>query len=146
MNYYDNEECTVILVVGLPGSGKSTWARKILRDGLCYDLDAIAYAFSLGAKSNHAARSMANDFLPGFVAKAREYTDRIVIIRTAPTEEELYMIDPSVIVWCQYEYLDRGIQDRDKQVMKYRLTRTLEAARKSGIPIKTLPPAQGSGI
>ena len=54
----------ITLVIGLPGSGKSTYAKKNLGGGLCYELDAIAAAFRLRVpheepEGNAAARRMA---------------------------------------------------------------------------------------
>lgn len=37
----------VTLVCGLPGSGKTTYVKNNIKDGLCYDLDYIAWALRL---------------------------------------------------------------------------------------------------
>ena len=107
---------STILVVGLRGSGKSTYCKKHLDDmSLCYDLDAIASAFRL--KMPHEeyfkpARKMANDFLKGFIAKAHDYCKRVFIIRTAPTIEEVEEIEPDKVVFCKHQYVSRGMGDR----------------------------------
>lgn len=97
-----------ILVIGLPGTGKTTYVQKHLdQNSLAYDLDAIAGAFRLRAP--HAeiykpARKMANDFLKGFINKAHDYAKIIYIIRTAPSIKELTMIDPTSLVVCSKVY------------------------------------------
>ena len=37
----------VTLIIGLPSTGKTSYAKNHLRDGLCYDLDYLASAFRL---------------------------------------------------------------------------------------------------
>ncbi len=99
------------LVMGLPGTGKSSYVRGHLGNGLAYDLDAIAAAFRLRnphEEQNEASRQMANDFLSGFLSKVEDYTDSVFIIRTAPRLEELYDIQPDSIVVCTKQYVNRG--------------------------------------
>ena len=101
----------VTLIVGLPGSGKSTYAKRLIEDGgLCYDLDAIASAFRL--KQPHEercnyARVMANDLLLGWREKAYDYHDNIVVIRTAPTTEEAEELQPDRIVIMSQQWEPR---------------------------------------
>ena len=98
----------VALIIGLPGTGKTTAARRRLGERtLVFDLDYIAAAFRIsedpdvhGARTE-AARRMANDLLPGFAANVASYTDDAVIIRTAPTIEELEAIMPDEIILCE---------------------------------------------
>lgn len=95
---------TTILVVGLPGSGKSTEAKRVLGSGICYDADAIAAAFrltSVHGEDHAGAKDFAQDFFKPFLAKVEDYTDRVVIIRTAPTIDELQLIDPDEIIICK---------------------------------------------
>ena len=125
-----------ILIVGLRGSGKSTYARKHLDDdSLVYDMDAIASAFRLRMPHDEyfkPARKMANDFLGGFLAKAHEYVKTIYIIRTAPTIREFEQINPSKIVFCMksYEYRDmddrEGAADRIHTLKEYAETQGIE--------------------
>lgn len=93
------------LILGLPGAGKTTMARKIMsEDALVYDLDYIAAAFRIKdgdprEEVTDNARRMANDLLEGFVLNAHKYTNTVIIIRTAPTAEELEAIDPTEILF-----------------------------------------------
>ena len=103
-----------ILVCGLRGSGKSTWAKENLQDGICYDMDAIASAFRLRMPHEEyhpAARRMANDFLSGFLYNAEDYADPVIIIRTAPSIDEARMIEPDVVVILYKRYVEREMDD-----------------------------------
>ena len=74
---------------------------------MCYDLDHIAAAFRLTephAERHEVARILANSMLCGFREYASRYTDVILIIRTAPTINELEEIDPDVMVVCRTHY------------------------------------------
>lgn len=99
-----------ILVCGYPGSGKSTWARNHLGDGIAYDLDAIAAAFRLRGpheEQHDPSRRMANDLLYGFIQNAGEYSNKIIIIRTAPGMDELEDISPTKVIIRLKQYVDR---------------------------------------
>ena len=101
------------LVIGLPGTGKTTAVKSVLKDGLCYDLDYIAAAFQLRkpGEATQAARKMANSMVKAFAVNARKYTSRVYIIRTAPSLQELEAIDPDEIVICEKNYERKKIDD-----------------------------------
>ena len=97
----------VTLVCGLPGSGKTTYVKNNLQDGLCYDLDYIAWALRLEGEHvefHQKARLLANEFLHGFVCLSHKYTDNIFVIRTAPNESEIEYINPNKIVIMKTQY------------------------------------------
>ena len=112
-----SSKASTILVIGLRGSGKTTYCKQHMDDNsLCYDMDAIASAFRL--KMPHEeyfkpARKMANDFLKGFLLKAHDYCKRIYIIRTAPQIKELEEIKPDKVVICARQYVNRHMDDRN---------------------------------
>lgn len=125
----------ITLVCGLRGSGKSTWCKNHLGDGLCYDMDAIASAFRL--KMPHEeyhtnARHMANEFLWGFLTKAEEYTDNVLIIRTAPRIEEVEEIHPDRVVILRRRYVERPMDDA--AAAAERLDALEDWCRANGIP------------
>lgn len=94
----------VVMVVGLPGSGKTSYVRMHLKDGLAYDLDYIAGAFRLRGpheESHDAARRMANMMCVAFAESAKSYSGTVFIIRSAPTIEEVSAIMPNAVVRCK---------------------------------------------
>ncbi len=116
---------TVILVCGLPASGKSTYVREHMGDGIAYDLDHIAAAFRLREpheEYHEPSRHMANDLLTGFIKAAHRYSETVYVIRTAPTEEEMETIRPKRVVICTGHYeTDRYYPDIDYDAIKDRL-------------------------
>lgn len=129
----------VTLVIGLRGSGKTTKAKTLIgEDGLCYDVDAIASAFRLREIHEEYcsfARAMANDFLYGFLSYVGEYTDNIVIIRTAPSIEELEDICPDKLCVMSNRYVMRDMDD--EQSAQERIDRAIEWARANNAEIET---------
>lgn len=121
-----------ILVIGLPGSGKTTWAKANLHNGLCYDLDYIAAAFRLKKpkeENDKQARLMANAMVKAFSINAERYASRIIIIRTAPTIEELSDLEIDRIVYCKSKA-------QGMQAEKTRLEEALEWAKLNKIPVE----------
>ena len=102
-----------VLVIGLPGSGKTQYVRSQLgEDAIAYDLDAIAAAFRLTeshAEIHSGSRRMANNMFKAFALRATEYAPRVFLIRTAPTLEEMAQIRPDRVVICNARY---NISDR----------------------------------
>lgn len=95
------------LVIGAPGSGKTTFVKQVMGNALVYDMDHIAGAFRLkGAHEeyNEPARKMAQSMAKAFVANAQRYAGVIYIIRTAPTLEEFFDIRPDCVVICNHSY------------------------------------------
>lgn len=127
----------VSLVVGLRGCGKTTKAKQLIdEDGLCYDMDAIASAFRL--RDIHEeycpfARAMANDLLYGFLSYAGEYTDNIVVIRTAPSIEEIEDVCPQRLYVMQNRYVIREMDDEDSALD--RIDKAIEWAKANDIEI-----------
>lgn len=124
-----------ILVCGYHGTGKSTWVREHLGDGLAYDLDAIAAAFRLRAaheERHEASRRMANDLLYGFLHSVDEYTDSdVYVIRTAPGMEELEEIAPDRVVML----LERHVKRIESANARERLQSVAKWCEANGVPI-----------
>ena len=100
---------TLNLIIGLPGTGKTTIAKQNRKEGLVYDLDYISAAFCLSepGKDNKASRKMANSMAKAFAINARKYANRIYIIRTAPTIEELEAYEIDRLIICKTIYEER---------------------------------------
>lgn len=133
----------VTLIMGMPGTGKSTFARNNCDSNtIVYDLDRIAAAFSMqefDSDSIHEnARRMANDLLNGFTANAQRYADKIVVIRTAPPIFELEMINPDMIIFFSGDCNRYGIKDIQRKRDRQRAA--LSWAEENEIEVKIVSP------
>lgn len=136
-----------ILVVGQPGSGKTTWTRDQLGpDAIAYDLNAIAGAFRLTDEHeeiHEGARRMANALFQAFAARAQDFANRVYLIRTAPSPEELSQIRPDRVVLCTGMHDIRFRKDFRDDIDREEIQRKLEDVKKfcelNSIPIDTPP-------
>lgn len=125
------------LIIGLPGTGKTTYAKEhMTEDSIVYDLDAIASAFRL--KEPHeeyhkAARTMANDFLYGFIERVSEYTNDAIIIKTDPSIRELERIQPDTLIVCSKQYVNHEIDDYSGAIK--RIDTTIQLCKNRGITV-----------
>lgn len=136
-----------ILVIGKPGSGKTTWVKDHMGpEALVYDLDHIAAAFRLKeahAERHNGARRMANALFKAFAARAGEYASRIYLIRTAPTTEELAQIKPDEVILCLGRYDIRrrkDFQEVDQEAMEARIADAKRFCELNSIPFRMVPP------
>ena len=130
----------VTLLIGKPGTGKTTWAKEHMTGGtLVYDLDYIAAAFRLEAvRTEHKqARWMANDLLRGFVLKATSYGSNVIIIRTAPSPDELDAIQPDRIILFTKVRARHSANIPDFDI---KLARIQIWAEDNSVPLKIVPP------
>ena len=129
---------TVTLVIGMPGSGKSTWARRNLKGGLCFELDAIACAFRLTVPHNEPpnipARRMAAALRKAFIAAAPRYTAKLMVVRSAPDIDEIAETNPDRLVVCWQEYARREYE-YTREEYKRRIAEAEEWARLNGVEI-----------
>lgn len=137
-----------ILVIGKPGSGKTTWVKDHMGpEAIVYDLDHIAAAFRLKeahAERHNGARRMANALFKAFAARAGEYASRIYLIRTAPTTEELAQINPDEVILCLGRYDIRrrkDFQEADQEAMEKRIEDAKRFCELNSIPFRMIPPA-----
>lgn len=127
----------ITLVCGLPGTGKSTYAREHMGGGLVYDMDAIAGAMRLSephGEYHPTARKMANEFLQGFLWYVKEYNIDAVVIRTAPRINEAEEIAPDKIVILTHRYCYRPMDDED--AARERLEQLYAWARNRSITVR----------
>ena len=127
----------LVLVCGLPGSGKTTYTKDHLMGGLCYDLDAIAGAFRLEGPHgprHDAARRMANTMALPFAVNARHYAGLVFVIRTAPKLYEVERLEPDEIVICNRP--PHLTPDMDPDEMTRRLCELREWAEANRIPVE----------
>ena len=122
----------VTLVIGLPGSGKSTLVRNSLGpDAIAYDLDAISGAFRLRGphEENHdGSRRMANALFKAFAIKATAYASRVFLIRTAPSLKDISDLKIDRLIICRGHYGPAGA-DLGKQKIED-LQKRIEDAKK----------------
>lgn len=129
------------LVVGHPGSGKSTWVRRNMGGGLAYDLDYLAAAFRLRAphqERHEAARRMANSMVRAFAQNAQRYSGSVYVICTAPGIDEVEALEPDRIVLCSGSHNITGRADyvrTDEAERSERLTELEAWARDNGVPV-----------
>lgn len=130
-----------VLIIGLPGTGKTTLAREKLLGGIAYDLDYIAGALRLRGpheEEHAAARRIANRIAKGFAEEARKHSGRIVIIRSAPDLEEVAEIDPDEIIVCTKKYRPGRIDD--EETMMLRISEVEDFAKANKVNIRHYPP------
>lgn len=135
------------MIIGMPGSGKSTLAKRILQGGLCYEMDAIACAFRLTVphkEEPHAgARRMAAAMRTAWIQEARLHTDNIVIVRTAPDDQELSETNPDKIIVCTQRYAECPYRF-DPADYQRQIDAAVAWAEANGIEVEYFPKKSGN--
>lgn len=133
---------SLTLVVGMPGTGKSTWVKKHLNGGLVYEMDAIACAFRLTVphkEEPHAgARRMAAALRSAWIREAWNYSSDLYVVRTAPGVDELAETNPDRIVVCTRQWVDRPYKYSREEYQR-QIDAVVEWAESNEIPVEYVP-------
>lgn len=132
-------ESGVVLVIGNPGTGKTAYARKHLGNGVVYDLDYIAGAIRYKdpkQEYHKAARMLANSLAAGFAEAARQWSRTVIVIRTAPTVDELRQINPSKLVVMYGGYNNESLTPHRRTELARRIKEVVAYARGVGTEIE----------
>ena len=130
------------LVIGLGGTGKTTWVKRNLGDGLCFDLDALAFAMRLEPYDAEKTRRIpdaiacANNFLTPFLDYTEFLERDVFIIRTAPSIGELEVIEPERLIVCSRVYVNRGYGN--EKAASLRIQRAIAWAKERFINVECL--------
>lgn len=126
-----------ILVMGMPNSGKSTYVREHLGNGIAYDLDLIARAFRMGKDEEHkGARKMANALMKSFAQSGTRYASEVYIIRTAPSPEEIELINPDSVILCKSGRAPRQKTDKSLAELQRDVDDAEEYVKANRIPLE----------
>lgn len=132
---------SVTLVIGFPGTGKTTYAKEYCQGSLIYDLDYLKAALTYSdvhSSDDEDARKIANSFLMSFVIMGQQRNRDLCIIRTAPKIEELVAIKPDMLIVMLKEY---NISDRedfhevDRELYETRIAACIKWCDKNGVPV-----------
>ena len=142
----------IILVTGLPGTGKTIWVKGHMKPGdIVYDLDRIAGAltYSEEERENNVARYLANDMYDSFRSTVEwdniPFTGDVYIIRTNPGMKEARLLagananrnGAEVLVFGK-EYTDREFSPMFKAALATELEVFLDSCREAGIEVKRI--------
>ena len=130
------QEQETILVIGRPGVGKTTYVKERLKGGIVYDLDYIAAALRLKKPKEERywpARRVADKMLRGFVKAAHEFSRVVFVIRTAPTEDEIFEVNPTKVVILQGAYQNPEIDPERMRDIAQRLKAAREYCERNDI-------------
>lgn len=130
------------LIIGLPGSGKTTYAKEHCKGCLFYDLDYLKAALTYSdvhAPDDEDARKLANSFLTTFmILSSGAFTRDLCIIRTAPKIAEMETIKPDKMVVMLTEYDITGRADYheiDIEEYNMRINACIKWCDKNGVEI-----------
>lgn len=129
------------LIIGLPGSGKTTYAKEHCKGCLIYDLDYLKAALTYSdvhAPDDEDARKIANSFLVPFLILAQQQSRDLCVIRMAPKIAEMETIKPDKMVVMLTEYDITGRDDYheiDIEEYNMRINACIKWCDKNGVEI-----------
>lgn len=131
---------SLTLIIGMPGTGKSTYAKKHLgTNGMAYELDAIASAFRLTVphkeESHTGSRRLAARLRQGWLQLAPQFCSHLYVVRTCPDIEELTQTNPDKLVVCRKIHAVRPYEF-DKANYQERIDDAVQWAIANGVPIQ----------
>lgn len=130
------------LIIGLVGTGKTTYAKENRNDALVYDLDYLKASLTYSDvhdEDDECARKVANAFLETFIAEGRAFNRDLLIIRMAPKITELSSIKPDkvVVMLKQYDVSPRAdSHEIDIDLYEARISACIKWCDRNGIPIE----------
>ncbi len=130
------------LVIGLPGTGKTTYVKQNRGDALVFDLDylkAVLTYSEIHSPDDEDARKVADTFLAAFVLFASLQRRDCFVIRTAPKLEELQTIHPDkmIVMTKEYDVSDReDYHSVDKELYNARITACIKWCDKNGVDVE----------
>ena len=132
---------TTTLVIGMPGTGKTSYVKRSMKRGVAYDLDALAGALRLTepkAESYKPARWIANSLLKGFTQAAQKYVSDVYVIRTAPNIDEVMEINPTDLIVIYGGYGNKELGDDRRAELAGRIKAAIAYAKANGIKVKEI--------
>lgn len=133
---------SVTLIIGFPGTGKTTYAKENCKGCLVYDLDYLKNALTYSdvhSADDEDARKVANSFLMPFVIMGQQRNRDLCIIRMAPKLEELTVIKPDklVVMLTEYDISNReDFHEVDRDMYEARITACIKWCDKNGVLVE----------
>ena len=133
---------SVTLIIGFPGTGKTTYAKENCKGCLVYDLDYLKNALTYSdvhSADDEDARKVANSFLMPFVIMGQQRNRDLCIIRMAPKLEELKAIKPDklVVMLTEYDISNReDFHEVDRDMYETRITACIKWCDKNGVLVE----------
>lgn len=129
------------LIIGLPGSGKTTYAKEHCKGCLFYDLDYLKAALTYSDvhdPDDEGARKVADSFLSSFLIFAPLQNRDLCVIRTAPKIAEMESIKPDkmVVMLSEYDITDRpDYHEVDTDEYNMRINACIKWCDKNGVEL-----------
>lgn len=133
---------SVTLIIGFPGTGKTTYAKENCKGCLVYDLDYLKTALTYSdvhSADDEDARKVANSFLMPFIIMGQQRNRDLCIIRMAPKLEELTAIKPDklIVMLTEHDISKReDFHEVDRDTYEARITACIKWCDKNGVLVE----------